>query len=139
MEQRISLVTLGVADVKRSVAFLERLGWCASAAPGGGFFQCGAMILCFYPREELAADAGVPSQGHGFAGFTFAHNTRSKEEVDRVLAEAQAAGATIVKPAQNAFWGGYSGYFRDPDGHLWEIAWNPGFGMDDAGGVFLPK
>lgn len=140
MEQRITLITLGVRDLGTSTAFFERLGWRRSVkrAEGVAFFQCGGIALSLYPRSELAQDAGVPDDGSGFSGFAIAHNVRSKDEVDTVLAEAAAAGARVVKPAQAAFWGGYSGYFSDPDGHLWEVAWNPDFALDEDGAVQLP-
>ena len=139
MEQRISLVTLGVKDVGRQAAFLKSLGWRHSPKMGEAWYQCGGMILFLYPRAELAEDAGVPEEGDGFRGFTLAYNTRSKKEVDTVLAEAKAAGAEIVKPARGVFWGGYSGYFRDPDGNLWEVAWNPGFQIAADGAVHLSE
>lgn len=141
MEQRISLITLGVNDLAESTAFFERLGWRRSVkqVQGVSFFQCGGVAISLYPRLKLAADAGAPPDGRGFSGVTLAYNTRSKQDVDAVLAEATSAGATIVKPAQEAFWGGYSGYFRDLDGHFWEVAWNPGFPLDDAGAVTLPE
>ena len=140
MEQRISLITLGVANLARSIAFYERLGWQRSvkAAEGVAFFQTGGMALGLWSREELAKDAGLSPEGSGFAGVCLAYNTRSREEVDAVLAEAAAAGATPVKPGTEAFWGGYVGYFTDPDGHLWEVAWNPGFPLDEDGNVQLP-
>lgn len=145
METRISLVTLGVADLARSSAFYESLGWTRKVleAEGVRFFQAGCMALGLYPRGLLAEDAGVEETGvdgaaPGFSGVTLAQNVRNKEAVARVLAEAEAAGAEIVKPAQDVFWGGHHGYFRDPDGHLWEIAWNPGFALDAAGALTLP-
>lgn len=140
MEQRLTLITLGVDDLTRSTAFLERLGWRRSflQAQGVSFFQCGGIALALWPKQSLAADAGVAADGTGFAGFAVAHNGRSKAEVDAIMAEAQAAGATIVKPARDTDWGGYSGYFRDLDGHLWEVAWNPGFPLDATGAVRLP-
>jgi uncharacterized protein len=140
MEQRISLITLGVADLERSRAFYERLGWQRSVrgADGIAFFKTGGMALALYPRDDLAKDAGVSPQGHGFPGFTLAFNARSRAEVEVVLAEAQAAGATIVKPAEEAFWGGYSGYFTDPDGFAWEVAWNPSFPIAADGSLRLP-
>lgn len=140
MEQRISLVTLGVADLEQSRAFYERLGWRRSvrAAEGIAFFQAGGMAFALYPRADLAKDAGVVQEGEGFRGFTLAFNARSRAEVDAVLAEAQAAGAALVKPAEEAFWGGYSGYFADPDGFLWEVAWNPGFAVAEDGSLRLP-
>ncbi len=140
MEQRITMVTLGVEDLTRSTAFFERLGWQRSVrdAPGARFFQCGSIAVGLYPFDELAKDAGVDATRGAFEGFTVAHNARSKEDVDAILDEAVAAGATLVKPAQDVFWGGYSGYFRDLDGHLWEVAWNPGFPLDETGAVHLP-
>jgi hypothetical protein len=140
MEQRYTLVTLGVRDLGRSTAFYEALGWRRSfkGAEGVSFFQCGSVVLALFPREALAADAGVPADGWGFEGFAMAYNARTRAEVDAVLAEAQAAGGTIVKPAKDAFWDGYSGYLRDLDGHLWEVAWNPGFPLDETGAIRLP-
>lgn len=140
MEPRISLITLGVADLDRARAFYERLGWRrkVKAAEGVAFFQMGGMALSLYPRHELAADARLSAEGGGFAGFALAYNTRARDEVDSVLAEAVAAGATLLKPAEEAFWGGYSGYFADPDGFAWEVAWNPGFSLDEEGRLTLP-
>jgi len=141
MEQRLSIVTLGVSDLARSREFYERLGWRRSMAKAEGivFFQTGGMALALFPRDELAKDANVAVQGQGFQGFSLAYNTRSREEVDAVLAEAKAAGAAILKPAQEAFWGGYSGYFADPDGFLWEVAWNPFFAISEEGAIRLPE
>ena len=132
MEPRISIVTLGVSDMERSVRFYrDGLGLPTDYSSGNvAFFQTAGTWLGLYPRESLAQDATVPSEGHGFTGVTLAHNVRSRPEVDATLAEAEAAGATIVKPAQDVFWGGYSGYFADPDGHLWEVAWNPNFEIE---------
>jgi predicted lactoylglutathione lyase len=140
MEQRISIITLGVSDLERSRAFYERLGWRKSPASSEGitFFQAGGMALALYPRAELAKDANVAAEGHCFPGITLAFNTRNREEVDTILAEAEASGATILKPAQEAFWGGYSGYFADPDGFLWEVAWNPFFPITEDGSIRLP-
>lgn len=141
VEQRISIVTLGVSDPVKSRAFFERLGWRRSVkgAEGIAFFQVGGIVLALYSRDELAKDAGVDSGGGGFGGITLAYNARGREEVDTVLAEAVAAGATLRKPAQEAFWGGYSGYFADLDGYLWEVAWNPSFPIDSAGNIRLPE
>lgn len=139
MEQRLSLVTLGVADLKRSRRFYEQgLGW----RPGFAndevvFFQLGAMVLALFSRADLAADARIADIGTGFGGMALAQNMRDRAAVDAVLTEAEAAGAKIVKPAEHTTWGGYAGYFADPDGHLWEIAWNPHWTMDAAGGVHL--
>ena len=140
MEQRISIITLGVADLARSREFYERLGWRTSMGKAEGivFFQAGGMALALYPRTELAKDANVAADGHGFGGMTLAYNARSRQEVESVLAEAKAAGARVLKPAQEAFWGGYSGYFSDPDGFLWEIAWNPSLTIAEDGSIRLP-
>ncbi len=140
MEQRVSIITLGVSDLERSSEFYERLGWRRSMAKAEGvvFFQAGGMALALYPRNDLAKDANVSSEGRGFNGISLAYNTRSRAEVDSVLKDAVAAGATLVKPPQEAFWGGYSGYFSDPDGFLWEVAWNPSFAMAEDGSIRIP-
>jgi len=140
MDQRISLITLGVADLQRSREFYERLGWRRSMAEteGAVFFPVGGIALALYPRVELAKDARIAPESSGFSGIALAYNTRSREEVDSVLAEAEAAGAKILKPAEEAFWGGYSGYFADPDGFPWEVAWNPSFAILQDGSVRLP-
>ena len=138
MEQRLSLVTLGVADLAKARAFYEALGWQSGAGPGDDvvFFQAGGLIVGLWSRAELAEDSGVEDPG-GWGGITLAHNVRSPEEVDRVLAEARAAGATIRREGAETFWGGYSGVFLDPDGHPWEIAHNPGWALLDDGSVRL--
>jgi len=140
MEQRLSVVTLGVADLAASVAFYERLGWrrAARAFPSIAFFQCGGMAVALFQRERLAQDAGVPAEGTGFRGVTLAQNVESRQGVGRVLEEAVAAGATLVKPARDAPWGGHSGYFADPDGHLWEVAFNPFVTLRPDGTLELP-
>lgn len=141
MEQRLSLVTLGVADLARSRRFYEDgLGWRASGAGNAevAFYQLGAIALALWGREELAADAGLPAPGPG-GGFALAHNVRTREEVDTVLAQAEAAGARLLKPGTDAVWGGYTGYFADPDGHLWEVAWNPFFALQEDGSLRLPS
>lgn len=142
MEQRLSLITLGVRDIARSRAFYaDGLGWTPSDLSNENvvFFQCAGVVFGLYGRDALAEDAALDSAaGSGFRGVSLAYNTRSKDEVDSVLAHAESVGAEIIKPAKDAFWGGYSGYFADPDGHLWEVAWNPGFTIDDAGHVALP-
>jgi uncharacterized protein len=140
MEQRLSIVTLGVSDLARSREFYQRLGWQKSSASSEGivFFQAGGMALALYPGPELANDANVSAERQGFPGVTLAYNTRSREEVDLVLAHAETCGAKIMKPAQEAFWGGYSGYFADPDGFLWEVAWNPFFKLAASGALELP-
>lgn len=143
MEQRLSLITLGVRDLTRSRAFYaDGLGWNPSALSNENvvFFQCAGVVFGLYGRDALAEDAALDSaDGSGFRGVALAYNTRSKEEVDAVLDHAKSVGADIIKPAEEAFWGGYSGYFADPDGHLWEVAWNPGFAIDDAGHMTLPN
>lgn len=138
MEQRVSLITLGVADVARSRAFYEALGWTTGAEPEDDvvFFQAGGMIVALWGRAQLAEDT-VVSDGGGWGGITLAHNERTPAEVDAVLAEAAAAGATIARPGAETFWGGYSGVFVDPDGHAWEIAHNPHWTLRDDGAVSL--
>ncbi len=140
MEQRISIVTLGVGDLERSRRFYERLGWRRSMSKAEGivFFQAGGLALALFPRNELAKDANIPADGDGFSGITLAHNARSRQEVDSVLAEAVIAGAKLLKPSQDVFWGGYSGYFSDPDGFLWEVTWNPHFPIASDGSIRIP-
>ncbi|MBV9851566.1 MAG: VOC family protein [Armatimonadetes bacterium] len=129
MEPRISFVTLGVGDLERSTHFYrEVLGLPQLPSPSVvRFFEMGQIWLALYPRDLLAADAGVPATGSGFSGFTLAHNVRSEAEVDGLLERVTAGGGQIIKPGRRADWGGYSGYFADPDGFLWEVAWNPRF------------
>lgn len=134
MEQRLTAITLGVADLARAKDFYERLGWNPGfAADDVAFFEMRGLILCLF--TGLAADAGIEPRGPGL--ISIAHNVRTEDEVDAALEEAKAAGATITKPAHDAFWGGRTGYFADPDGHLWEVAWNPGWPMDAEGRVRL--
>lgn len=142
MDPRLTIITLGVADVARSRRFyVDGLGWRASSASNDHivFIDAGGVILALYGREALAEDMRVPAEGRGFSGFSLAHNARSRAAVDAALAAAVAAGATLLKPAQEAFWGGYSGYFADPDGHPWEVAHNPHFEIDADGRVLLPE
>ena len=130
MEPRVSFITLGVRDLERATSFYKdvlRLPQLPSPPGVVSFFEMGKTWLSLFPREDLAADAGVPAEGSGFPGFALAHNVRSIEEVDRLLAEAAAGGGRIVKPGQKTDWGGYAGYFADPDGFLWEVAWNARF------------
>jgi len=137
MEQRVSLVTLGVADTHRARAFYEALGW-AGETPDDDvvFFQAGGMIVALWGRDKLADDSCV-EDGAGWGGVTLAYNARSPAEVDTVLAEAEAAGASIGRPGAATVWGGYSGVFVDPDGHPWEVAHNPGWHLNDDGSVAL--
>ena len=132
MEPRISIITLGVADLAASVRFYrDGLGLpMREGGDGIAFFETKGTWLALFPREALAADATVPADGSGFRGLTLAHNVRSREEVDALLREAEAAGASVIKPARDTDWGGYSGYFSDPDGYLWEVAWNPHFWIE---------
>lgn len=140
IEQRLTLITLGVNDFQRALRFYEGLGWKKSSASQDdvAFFQLGGIGLSLYPRKLLAEDAGVEPGGGGFSGVTLAHNVRTREEVASVLSQAEKAGARIQKHAQDTFWGGHHGYFVDPEGHLWEVAWNPGFPLDQAGNVTVP-
>jgi len=130
MEPRVSFITLGVRDLAWATSFYKdvlRLPQLPSPPGVVSFFEMGKTWLSLFPREDLAADAGVPAEGSGFPGFALAHNVRSIEEVDRLLAETAAGGGRIVKPGHETDWGGYAGYFADPDGFLWEVAWNPKF------------
>lgn len=137
MEQRVSLITLGVADLDRSRRFYEALGWKrGNKDEGVVFFQIPGGVFALWRRAALVEDARV-TDGSGFGGIALAYNTRSKAEVDAVLAEAQAAGASLLKAAEETFWGGYSGYFADPDGHPWEVAWNPGWTIAADGSIRL--
>ncbi|MBW4579750.1 MAG: VOC family protein [Tildeniella nuda ZEHNDER 1965/U140] len=142
MQQRVSLITLGVQDLQRSLQFYrDGLGWKPASNSNDDitFFQLGGVVLALYPRTELAEDATIDATGTGFSGITLSYNTKSREEVDTVLQLIEQLGETIVKPAQDVFWGGYSGYFADPDGHLWEVAWNPFWEFDSSNGVILPS
>jgi catechol 2,3-dioxygenase-like lactoylglutathione lyase family enzyme len=136
MEQRVSLVTLGVRDLARARAFYEALGWQTDAEPGADvvFFQAGGLVVSLWGREQLAEDSGVEDSG-GWGGITLAYNTRSPAEVDAVIAEAEAAGATIRRHGAETFWGGYSGAFVDPEGHAWEVAHNPHWTIEQDGSI----
>jgi catechol 2,3-dioxygenase-like lactoylglutathione lyase family enzyme len=140
MKPRITVITLGVDDLERAVAFyrdglgLPTKGIVGTEYPHGAvafFLLHGGLRLALYPREDLALDARVTATSPSSSEFALAHNVATREEVDEVLAQAERAGAVIVKPGQDAFWGGYSGYFRDPDQHLWEVAWNPAWQVED--------
>ena len=138
MEQRVSLITLGVADLSRAKEFYEALGWRANSdSPDDvAFFQAGGMVLALWDREKLAEDS-VRTDSGGWGGVTLAYNVRSPAEVDAVIAEARIAGAVIGREPAETFWGGYSAVFIDPDGHPWEIAHNPGWSLRDDGTVSL--
>jgi hypothetical protein len=138
MDQRLSVVTLGVSDLARARAFYEALGWKTGAGPDDDvvFFQAGGLIVGLWSRESLAEDSAVEDTG-GWGGITLAHNVASPEDVDTVIAEAEAAGATIGRPGAATFWGGYSGVFIDPDGHPWEVAHNPHWTLGNDGSVEL--
>jgi catechol 2,3-dioxygenase-like lactoylglutathione lyase family enzyme len=138
MDQRLTVVTLGVSDLARSRAFYEKLGWKTGAAPDDDvvFFQSGGMVVSLWSRAQLAEDSGV-TEGTGWGGITLAHNVRSQSEVDSAMSEAAAAGATITRRAGETFWGGYSGVFLDPDGYPWEVAFNPHWTIDEDGSVTL--
>ncbi len=139
---RISLVTLGVGDLRRATAFYEALGWRRSSVGGGevSFFATADGVLALYPFDDLAADAGLePGPRPAPGRVALAINVETEEAVEQVLAEVTAAGGTVTKAATRAPWGGYSGYFTDPDGNLWEVARNPGFAFDERGSVVLPE
>ena len=139
VEQRVSLITLGVSDLARSRTFYEQLGWRGQEVEETVFFQAGGLVVTLWGRGKLAEDAGVEDLGGGgFSGVVVAHNVRSAAEVDEVIRAASAAGARVTQDPRATFYGGYAGYFSDPDGHLWEIAYNPGFGLEADGSLTLP-
>lgn len=141
MRQKLTLITLGVKDFERSLEFYQKgLGWQPSSASQDdvAFFPMNGIVLALYPRDKLAEDARINAEGSGFSGITLAYNTKSQEEVEEVLQSVEKLGATIIKKAEKVFWGGYSGYFADPDGHLWEVAWNPFWDFDEADNLVLP-
>jgi catechol 2,3-dioxygenase-like lactoylglutathione lyase family enzyme len=140
MEQRISLVTLGVADVPRARSFYENLGWRGQEVEETVFFQAGGMVVVLWHQDKLAEDAGIaPRQGNGFRGISLAQNVRSRADVDAVVAAAERAGARVTRRPAETFYGGYAGYFTDPDGHAWEIAHNPGFPLAEDGSITVPE
>ena len=139
MQQRISLVTLGVDDLARSRSFYEQLGWRGQEIEETVFFQAGAMAIVLWSRAKLAADSGLEDpHPDSFDGIVLAQNLRCEAEVDELVAAAERAGAQITRPAAPTFYGGYAGVFCDPDGHAWEVAFNPGFTLDDDGSLVLP-
>ncbi|WP_159952140.1 VOC family protein [Rhizobium sp. 18065] len=141
LERRISLITLGVADVARSTEFYQRLGWSRSSASNDDvtFIQLKGIVLGLFARQSLAEDARVENAPGGFSGITLAYNVASDIGVDAVVKFAVSCGATVVKAPEKVFWGGYSAYVADPDGHLWEIAHNPFFPFDEHGHLVLPE
>ncbi len=144
MEQRISLITLGVAELERAVAFYENVvGWKAAPGPSGiAFFDLGGIVFSLYPHDDLARDRKAVAD-HArdgvYEGFALAHNVRAKEDVDAIFARLRDKGATILKEPEHVFWGGYSGYFSDPDGHAWEVAYNPHWAIQKDGRVSMTK
>jgi uncharacterized protein len=139
MEPRVSLITLGVADLERASQFYAALGWVGQEVQETVFVQAGPLAIVLWGREKLAADAGIAdTRADGFGGIALAHNVHSRQEVDEIITAAEAAGAAVTKPAAATFYGGYSGYFTDPDGHAWEIAHNPGFSLAPDGSLTLP-
>jgi hypothetical protein len=139
MEQRVSLITLGVVDLGRARAFYRQLGWEGQETEETVFIQAGSIGLVLWGRDKLALDCGITDdQKARFGGVALAHNVRSEAEVDEIMAAAQGAGATITRAAAKTFYGGYAGYFTDLDGHPWEIAHNPGFQLADDGSIVIP-
>ena len=140
MEQRVSMITLGVTDVHRAKTFYERLGWQGQMVQETVFFQVGGLAFVLWGRKNLADDAGLEAAPTGgFRGVALAHNVRSASDVDDAIRLAEEAGATITRPPERTFYGGYAGYFADPDGHVWEVAHNPGFTMNEDGTITVPE
>ncbi len=140
MDSRVSLITLGVADLDAARTFYERLGWRGQEVQETVFFQAGGLALVLWGADKVALDAGLEhhSDGGGFGGIVLAHNVRSQSEVDEVLAAAEQAGATVTQAARDTFYGGYAGFFTDLDGHAWEVAYNPGFPIAADGSITIP-
>ena len=140
MRQSVSLVTLGVSDYERAKSFYEALGWSASwEAQETSFFQANGVVVVLWSREKLAADMGIPDDGGRWSGIALAHNVASRDEVHEIVELARSNGAEVTREPSETFYGGYAGAFRDLDGHAWEIAHNPGFGLNDDGSVTLPS
>jgi catechol 2,3-dioxygenase-like lactoylglutathione lyase family enzyme len=139
MEQRVSLITVGVADLARSSAFYEALGWRGQQTEETVFFQAGGQAIVLWDRAKLAADGDIEDDGSAFSGIVLAHNVASMDEVDRIIEAVERAGGLITKPPSATFYGGYAAYFRDPDGHPWEVAYNPGFTLNADGTLTLPE
>jgi uncharacterized protein len=139
MQQSVSLVTLGVSDYRRSKAFYEAIGWQpALEIEETAFFQANGVVLVLWAREKLAADCGIDDDGARWSGIALAHNVTSRDDVDATVEDARAHGGTVTREPAETFYGGYAGVFRDPDGHAWEVAHNPGFGLAADGSVLLP-
>lgn len=139
VEQRVSLITLGVSDLRRSRTFYERLGWRGQEVQETVFFQAGGIAVVLWDRHRLAVDCGLrEDRSHSFEGMALAHNVRSAQEVDEVVAAAARAGATVTRPPADTFYGGYAGVFTDPDGHAWEVAYNPALPLGEDGSVTIP-
>jgi predicted lactoylglutathione lyase len=138
MEQRVTLITIGVRDLGRARSFYESMGWSGQEVDETVFFQAGGQAIVLWGREKVAADAGIADDGSRFGGIALAHNVASRDEVDAVIAQAEQAGAEITKAPEETFYGGYAGFFRDPDGHVWEVAHNPGFTLGADGTLTLP-
>ena len=138
MEPRVSLITLGVRDVARARTFYERLGWAGAQVEDTVFIQAGGLGLVLWGRDALTEDAGITDDGGSYGGIALAHNVRRRAEVDEIVAAAEGAGATVTRRPAETFYGGYAAYFRDPDGHVWEVAHNPGFTLEDDGSLTLP-
>jgi predicted lactoylglutathione lyase len=138
VDPRISIVTLGVSDYARAKSFYEALGWpCTLDVEETAFFKANGVVLVLWGRAKLADDSGVVDEGNRWGGITLAHNVRSRDDVDRVIAEARGLGAEIAREPHETFYGGYAGVFCDIDGHAWEVAYNPGFALDDEGNIIL--
>jgi len=138
MKQSVSLITLGVSDYERAKAFYGALGWSpALEIQETAFFQTNGVVVVLWSREKLAADTGVADDGARWSGVTLAHNVGSRQEVERVIEEARRSGGTITREPAETFYGGFAGVFRDLDGHAWEVAHNPGFGLDEDGSIIL--
>jgi uncharacterized protein len=138
MKQAVSLITLGVSDYRRAKTFYEALGWTVALdIEETAFFQANGVVLVLWARDKLAADSGIDDDGASWSGITLAHNVASREEVDEIIEQARANGAAVTRQPAETFYGGYAGVFRDLDGHAWEIAHNPGFGLADNGSVIL--
>jgi predicted lactoylglutathione lyase len=140
MKQAVSLVTLGVSDYERAKTFYEALGWStALEIEETAFFQANGVVLVLWARDKLAQDSGIDDDGARWGGIALAHNVASREEVDAIVEQARRSGGTVTREPAETFYGGFAGVFRDPDGHAWEIAHNPGFGLAPDGSVILRK